>query len=139
MARLCKSGKNGTGKNGRFVPNCPTFLRFLPFPTNFTHFLYTPHNVFLAISHHSPFPHISPHFPPFPPAFPFSPFSFTSAASWLIRLQLMLMTVSGIWYSVSSWAVRRHCRTSVCPIGKWFLGSHQNKWQGVAVSSGMLL
>ena len=29
-----------------------------------------------------------PHFPPFPPIFPFFPFSFTSAASWLIRLRV---------------------------------------------------
>ena len=99
---------------------------FLPFPTNFTHFFYTPHNVFLAISHNSPkipippvspqfppFPPISPHFPPFPPIFPFSPFSFPSAASWLIWLQLppmpvvkLLLVFSGLALQVLALAVQ---------------------------------
>ena len=51
---------------------------FLPFPTNFAHFFYTPHNVFLAISHNSPKsppPPVSPHYPPFSPSSPkFPPF-----------------------------------------------------------------
>ena len=70
---------------------------FLPFPTNFTHFFYTPHTVLLAISQNPnnfpPFPPISAHPPPFPPispSFPLFPFFFTSA-HWLIRLRLTPM------------------------------------------------
>ena len=45
---------------------CPKLCHFspifFPLPPNFTHFFYTPHNVFLAISHNSPFPPIFPIF-----------------------------------------------------------------------------
>ena len=67
------------------------FSDFSRFPTNFTHFFYTPHNVFLAISHHSPNSPIPPHFTSFPPILPFPPFFFTSAASWLFRLRITPM------------------------------------------------
>ena len=39
---------------------------FLPFPTNFTHFFYTPLNLFLAFPTNSPNSPILPHFPIFP-------------------------------------------------------------------------
>ena len=92
-----KRGKMGLGKMLDLSQVVPVFF---PFPTNFTHFPYISHRVFLATSHNSPcppiflhfppfFPH-SPHSPPFPPTFPpFSPFLFTpGAASRLIRLRL---------------------------------------------------
>ena len=58
--------------------NCPELSHFspillLPFPTNFTHFFYSPHNVFLAISHNSPNSPISPPFPPISPHFSIFP------------------------------------------------------------------
>ena len=117
---------------------CPKLSPFspisLPFPPNFAQFSYTPHNVFWAISHNSPnspisphfspfppFPPISPHFPPFSPIsphfsiFPFSPFSFTSAASWLIQLRLtpipgcvvfhvMMLSAEVVWCCYFVWA-----------------------------------
>ena len=64
-------GRGGVGKLSQVVP---LFSVFLPFPTNFTHFFYTPHNVFLAISHKSPYSPISPISPHFP-IFPFFHFS----------------------------------------------------------------
>ena len=71
VARLLKSGGNGTGKNGKFVPNCPTFSNFSPASYQFhTFFLHSPQLIF-------------GNFPEFPisPIFPFPPFSFPSAAS----------------------------------------------------------
>ena len=57
---------------------CPKLSHFFPlqFPTNFTHLFYISHYVFLAVSHISPCPPLSPQFSPFPPIFPhFLPFS----------------------------------------------------------------
>ena len=88
--------------------NLSHFSPIFPFPNNFTHFFYISQNVFLAISHNSPFPPISLISPPFPPIFlpfppfpplfapfcpifPFSPFFQTPAARRLIRLRLTRM------------------------------------------------
>ena len=73
MARLWNNGENGTRKKWEICPKLSHFSPILPFPTNFTHLLYISHNVFLAISHYSPFPPIPPHFPPFPPISPYFP------------------------------------------------------------------
>ena len=99
MARLWKSGKNGTGKNGQFVP---LFSDFTPISDQFhTFLLHSPQCIFGNLLQFPiipnfppsppPFFAISPHFHPLSPIFPFSPFSFTSAASWLIRLRLTPM------------------------------------------------
>ena len=75
--------------------DCPKLSHFSPISRvlSISHiFVHISHNLFLAISHNPP----PPSFPPFPPVFPHFPpwchhfsvlsFSFTSAASWLIRL-----------------------------------------------------
>ena len=51
----------------KIVPFPPIFL---PFPINFTHFLYASQNSLLAMAQNSPFPPIPPHFPAFPPISP---------------------------------------------------------------------
>ena len=59
----CEGEGRGCGKMGemgKLSQIVPFLYDFLPFPINFTRFLYISQNVFLAISHNSP---ISPHFP----------------------------------------------------------------------------
>ena len=86
MARLWKNGGNGTETNGEFVPNCPIFPRL------FSRFLPISHNFYTFPTMHfwqlPTIPHFATFFPPPPP------FSFTSVASWLIRLRLTPMPVS---------------------------------------------
>ena len=62
---------------------------FCEFHTFFQHFPLGTFGTFSHFPHFPPFSPISPHFPTFFSVFPFFPFSFTSAASWLIRLQLL--------------------------------------------------
>ena len=72
MARLWKNRENGTGKNGKFVPNCLIFLRFFSNFLRISHMFPTlPLGIFSIFSHfpispQSP-PTISPDFPPFSP------------------------------------------------------------------------
>ena len=78
-------------ENGAFVPYCP-LSHFFSYFVPISHSLYT----FPTISHNYPFFRTPPPLPlPFPSHLPtifrFPPFSFTSAASWLIRLQLTPM------------------------------------------------
>ena len=66
---------------GKMLNLSQVVLIFLPFRTNFTHFFYISHQVFLAISHNSPFPPFSSIFPHFPPFFHFPHFS---SSLWLV-------------------------------------------------------